>query len=169
MGHNRLMPCLPAPLRSSVQCVLLGLCLLALSSANAQVTTAPAALAGYDPATGDAWLDRHVRDINVYAARHPRAFVDEVSRYYATPRAYVEAMLQQPAWTPGDIFIACAVAQRLEQSCRTPVREWSGERTEGWAGVSGRLGLEPGSREHRLLRTDVEASYRRWARPLLRR
>jgi len=120
----------------------------------------------YVPATGDAWLDRHLLDINRYAARHPRAFADEMSRYYAVPRPYVEAMLLQAAWTPGDVFMACALAQRVGQSCRVAVRAWSRDREEGWAGVAERIGLDPDSKDYRQLRQDVESSYRRWARPL---
>lgn len=161
------MPCLPAPLRVAVQCALVSLGLAVFPYANAQDPAEPAERAEYDPATGDAWLDRHVLDIIDYAARHPRAFADEVSRYYAVPRAYVEAMLQQPAWTPGDIFMACAVAQRAGQPCRSAVREWSRDPAEGWAGVAERIGLHPGSKDHRQLRRDLESSYRRWARPLL--
>ena len=66
--------------------------------------TAPAGAqdaAAYTPATGDPAVDRHLADINEYAARYPAAFADEMSRYYAVPRAYVEAMQQQPDWTAG--------------------------------------------------------------------
>ena len=157
---------MPAPLRFSAQCALLGLSMAVLPHARAQDAAAAAESAAYAPATGDAWLDRHAVDINEYAERHPRAFADEISRYYVVPRAYVEAMLQQPAWTPGDIFMACAVAQRVNQPCRSAVREWSRDHAEGWAGVAERLGLDPGTNDHRQLRLDVESSYRRWARPL---
>lgn len=132
-----------------------------------EAVQAPQEEVTYDPDTGDAWLDRHLADINVYAERYPNAFADELSRYYAVPRAYVEALLQQPAWTAGDAFMACALAQRASQSCRTVVREWSRDHGEGWAGVAERLEVEPGSAEHRKLREDVRSSYRRWARPLL--
>ena len=160
------MPTMPAPLRFSAQCALLGLSLALWPQASAQDAAETGEPAPYAPATGDPWLDRHVLDINEYATRHPRAFADEVSRYYAVPRAYVEAMLQQPAWTPGDIFMACAVAQRVKQPCRLAVREWSRDHSGGWAGVAERLGLDPATKDHRQLRLDVESSYRRWARPL---
>lgn len=168
------MPHLPAPLRSALLCAALAACLGIWSEARAQDAVAGNAVTGnggadYAPATGDAWLDRHLRDINGYAARYPRAFADEVSRYYAVPRPYVEAMLQQSAWTPGDVFMACALAQRVGQSCRVTVRAWSRDHDDGWAGVAGRIGLDPDSKDHRQLRQDVQSSYRRWARPLLER
>ena len=132
---------------------------------GAQALAQPAESA-YQPHTGDAWIDRHLTDINRYAARYPRSFADEIARYYSVPRDYVEAMQQQPAWTPGDIFMACALAQRIAQPCRAVVREWSGDHAEGWAGVAARLQAKPGTAIYRELRKDIERTYARWARPL---
>ena len=120
----------------------------------------------YQPRTGDAWLDLQLADINLYAARYPQSFADEISRYYSVPRDYVEAMLQQPSWKAGDIFMACALAQVAAQPCRAVVREWSRDHAEGWAGVAKRLQSKPGPAPYRELRKDVEATYARWARPL---
>lgn len=120
----------------------------------------------YQPRSGDAWIDRQLTDINRYAARYPRSFADEVARYYSVPRDYVEAMQQQPAWEPGDIFMACALAQRIAQPCRTVVREWSRDHADGWEGVATRLQAKPGAAPYRELRKDIEQTYARWARPL---
>lgn len=120
----------------------------------------------YEPSSGDAWIDRHLIDMNDYAARYPQSFVDEVSRYYSVPREYVEALLQQPAWKPGDVFMACALGQILAQPCRKVVREWSRDHAEGWEGVSARLQPTPAPPIHRELRKDIRESYARWARPL---
>jgi len=167
VGHNSLMARLSARIRDALLCAALVPCLVAANDARAQDALAGSGAADYAPATGDLWLDRHLLDINGYAARYPRAFADEVSRYYSVPRPYVEAMLQQSAWTPGDVFMACALAQRVGQSCRAAVRDWSRDHEDGWAGVAERLGLDPDSRDYRQLRQDVQSSYRRWARPLL--
>jgi hypothetical protein len=120
----------------------------------------------YQPRSGDAWIDRQLADMNDYAARYPASFSDEVSRYYSVPRDYVEAMQQQPAWEPGDIFMACALAQRVAQPCRAVVREWSRDHAEGWAGVATRLQAKPGTAPYKELRKDIERTYERWARPL---
>jgi hypothetical protein len=144
--------------------VLVCLCPALPAAAQPQQPAPPAI--DYQPRSGDAWLDRHLADMNAYAARYPRSFADEVSRYYSVPRDYVEAMQQQPSWTPGDIFMACALAQRIAQPCRAVVREWSRDHAEGWAGVAGRLQVDPGSSTYRGLRKDVEQTYARWARPL---
>lgn len=120
----------------------------------------------YQPRSGDAWVDRQLTDINRYAVRYPRSFADEVARYYSVPRDYVEAMQQQPTWEPGDIFMACALAQRIAQPCRAVVREWSRDHADGWAGVATRLQAKPGTAPYRELRKDIEQTYARWARPL---
>jgi len=120
----------------------------------------------YQPRTGDAWLDRQLADINLYAARYPQSFADEMARYYSVPRDYVEAMLEQPTWEAGDILMACALAQVAAQPCRAVVREWSRDHADGWSGVAKRLQVKPGSAQYRELRKDIEASYSRWARPL---
>lgn len=120
----------------------------------------------YLPRSGDAWVDRQLADINVYAARYPQSFVDEMTRYYSVPRDYVEAMLQQPGWRPGDIFMACALAQAAAQPCRTVVQEWSRDHADGWAGVAKRLQAKPAPAKHGELREDIRQSYMRWARPI---
>ncbi len=161
------MPRLPAPIRSALLCVAMASSTGVWAEAHAQDAVALGRSSPYVPATGQAWLDRHLADINLYAERYPQAFADEISRYYAVRRGYVEALLLQPAWTAGDVFMACALARRASQPCRNLVREWSRDHEQGWAGVAGRVDLEPGSAEYLQISEDVRSSYRRWSRPLL--
>jgi len=144
------------------------LCLLALLLAGLSVVitaTAQTAEAGYEPRSGDAKIDRHLADINDYASRYPASFVDEMARYYTVPRPYVEAMLQQPNWTAGDIYMACALARVAGQPCRAVVREWSRDHSEGWKSVAERLDVKPGSSQYRRLRKGLDETYARWDRP----
>jgi NADH:ubiquinone oxidoreductase subunit len=132
---------------------------------RAAETAAQTADEAYLPRSGDARIDRQLADINAYAARYPQSFVDEVARYYSVPRAYVEAMLLQPAWRPADIFMACALAQVAAQPCRNVVREWSRNHAEGWEGVAQRVQGPTGSARYRQLRERIAETYARWARP----
>lgn len=118
------------------------------------------------PTTGDAVIDRTLADINEYAARYPASFADEMARYYSVPRNYVEAMMKQADWTPGDITMACAVALVAGQPCRTVVREYSKDHAAGWRDVAQRLDVKPGSAQYRRIRKDLDQTYRRWERPL---
>jgi hypothetical protein len=144
------------------------LCLLALLCAVVPFATTVAAQGadeGYAPRSGDARIDRHLADINEYASRYPASFVDEMARYYTVPRPYVEAMLQQPDWTAGDIYMACALARVAGQPCRAVVREWSRDHSDGWKSVAERLDVKPGSSQYRRLRKGIDETYARWARP----
>ena len=135
--------------------------------AQNSVTEQAAADAVYAPRTGNAWIDRHLVDINRYAARYPQSFLDEIARYYGVSRAYAESLVQQPAWEPADVLMACALAKTLTQPCRAVVREWSRDHSEGWAGVIKRLQAKPDAKQSRAVREQIEASYVRWARPLV--
>lgn len=121
----------------------------------------------YQPRSGDAWIDRYLADINRYAARYPQSFLDEMARYYSVSRAYAESLMQQPAWEPADVLMACALARTIAQPCREVVREWSRDHSEGWAGVARRMQDKPDTKQNRAIREQMEASYQRWARPLL--
>ena len=121
----------------------------------------------YEPRSGNGWVDRHLVDINVYAARYPQSFLDEVARYYGVSRAYAESLVQQPAWEPADVLMACALAKTLTLPCRTVVREWAMDHSEGWAGVAKRLQDKPDLKQSRAIREQIEASYLRWSRPLV--
>lgn len=144
-----------------------GLIALVVAAGAAQGTTpAPARTEAAEwPGSGDASVDRHLKDINDYAARYPATFADEMARYYSVPRAYVEAMMKQPDWSAGDIYMACAVAQVAGQPCRAVVREWSRDHAGGWRAVAERLDVRPGTAGYRRLRKGLDDTYRRWERP----
>ena len=142
--------------------VLTAMLLLAMGVCAAQTEET-----AYEPRSGNAWLDRHLVDINMYAARYPQSFLDEVARYYGVSRAYAESLVQHPAWEPADVLMACALAKTLARPCRAVVREWSMDHSEGWAGVAKRLQDKPDAKQSRVIREQIEASYMRWARPLV--
>lgn len=150
---------------------LLLMILLSLPAAQAlaqQVTPVPeSGRQGeeYTARSGSDWIDRHLADINRYAARYPDSFLDELARYHAVPRAYADALLKQPDWTPADVYMACALAQVSARPCRAVVREWARDHEGGWEAVAERLEAGPGSEPYRRLRQAISDSYRRWARP----
>lgn len=162
-------PSMPTSLQFRFAALLLSGVLLFVPQVSAQQSVADTAVGEvvYAPRTGNAWIDRHLADINVYAARYPQSFLDEVARYYGVSRAYAESLVQQPAWEPADVLMACALAKTLSQPCRAVVREWSRDHSEGWAGVAKRMQDKPDSKQNRVIREQIEASYLRWARPLV--
>lgn len=162
LRHNARMPT-----SSSSHTLLfrLGLVLALTPAATAHAVTPATPPPTEWPGSGDASVDRHLKDINAYAARYPAAFADEMARYYSVPRAYVEAMMKQPDWSAGDIYMACAVAQVAGQPCRAVVREWSRDHAGGWRAVAERVEVRPGTAGYRRLRKGLDDTYRRWERP----
>lgn len=121
---------------------------------------------GWEPRTGDAWVDRQLDDINLYAERYREAFIDELVRYQGAPPELAREMLQQHGWKPGDLYYACAMAQLIGQPCRSVVAEWMRDHEGGWADVGRRMGMTPNSSQFRELKRGFVASYDRWGRPL---
>jgi len=125
-----------------------------------------AAADDYQPRTGDAWIDRALRDIGDYAARYPDSFVDEVSRYLGVSRGYAQALLAQPGWRAGDVHFACALAKASAHSCREVVQARTKDYEAGWRDVAKALDVRPGFGEYKRVREAIRASYAHWARPL---
>jgi hypothetical protein len=142
---------------------ILGL-LLAAGVAFAQQP--PGVVAGWNPRTGDVWVDATLADINAYGRRYPDAFADELARYHGAPRDVVSALLAAPGWTPGDAYFACALAHVIGRSCRYVADEWQAHPGEGWGALAQRLGVKPGSPEFHRLKDGFAGSYGRWGRPL---
>jgi hypothetical protein len=118
------------------------------------------------PRTGDAWVDEWLEDMNLHGARYPDAFIDEVARYRAAPRAFVLELLAERGWQPGDIYFACALAQVVARPCAAVVGEWTRDHAEGWGAVAKRLGVEPDSDAFARIKRGIVPSYDRWARPI---
>lgn len=153
------------------------LLLLAGGTASAQQAAPPASLpaapdrgsapaADWNPRTGDAWVDAALADINAYGRRYPDAFADELVRYHAAPREVVAALLAAPAWTPGDVYFACELAQSIGRSCRYVADARQADPGAGWGAVAQRLGVAPGSPGFHRLKDGFSGAYGRWGRPL---
>lgn len=137
--------------------------LAALLGSGAHAQDLPA---GWDPRSGDGWVDAWLGDISRYGARYREPFVDEMVRYYGAPRELVGDLLDRRRWTPGDVYYACALAQVLGRPCRYVVDEWDRDHADGWGGVAQRLGVKPGSADFHKLKRGFVPTYDRWGRPI---
>lgn len=124
-------------------------------------TTAPVDEVG----TGDVWLDTYLADVDVYGRQYRAAFVDELVRYYAAPRAMAVQLLDVDGWRPGDLLLACAVAQRRGRPCRYVVQRF--DATRGWTPLLQAHDMASGSPDLHRIKRDLVDTYRRWARPIL--
>jgi hypothetical protein len=116
------------------------------------------------PRTGDAWIDAHLLDMDLYAARFAESFVDEIVRYHEAPRELVEAALAGGDMRPGDVYFACALARASGRSCRTVLEARREDPAAGWDAIAAGLDVAPAV--YRRIRGDITESYVRWARPL---
>jgi hypothetical protein len=121
---------------------------------------------GWDPRSGDVWVDNWLGDMNRYGSRYPEPFIDEMVRYHNAPRPLVLELLETRHWAPGDVYYACALASVLGRPCRHVVDIYEADRGQGWGAVAHRLGIKPGSREFHQLKKGFVPTYDRWARPI---
>ena len=174
--HNRPMPVRLSPRLSLCAVLVAGLMSLATAGLARPVAEGPAAAAAANPAapadhtayaTGDAWIDGRLADIDAYAARYPDAFADELERHAGIPQAYTLALLARPGWHGGDAWFACFLGRAVQASCRSVVRERSRADSDAtWTAVAAGFDARPGSPAYAALRLVLADSYRRWDRPL---
>jgi hypothetical protein len=121
---------------------------------------------GWNPRSGDVWVDVWLEDMNRYGSRYSDPFIDEMIRYHGAPRDLVEELLLRRRWAPGDIYFACALAKLAGQPCRHVVDLWERDHGQGWGAVAKRLGIKPGSAEFHRLKRGMVPTYDRWGRPI---
>ncbi|BDU15376.1 hypothetical protein [Lysobacter auxotrophicus] len=121
---------------------------------------------GWNPRSGDVWVDTWLGDMNRYGARYRDPFVDEMVRYYGAPRDLVNELLTQRRWAPGDVYFACAIASVLGRPCRYVADMWERDHAQGWGVVAKNLGIKPGSAEFHRLKKGFVPSYDRWGRSI---
>jgi hypothetical protein len=153
------LPAGPPTMRNLIATALLALG-LAAGSAQAQNYTL-----GWNPRSGDAWMDVWLSDMNRYGDRYRDPFVDELVRYHSAPRDLVVELLGR-YWAPGDIYFACALAKLAGQPCRYVVDLWERDHDKGWGAMAKQLGIKPGSAEFHSLKRGMVPSYDRWGRPI---
>src|SRR5687768_2895362 len=122
---------------------------------------------GWNPRSGDVWVDQRLGDINQYGTRYREPFIDEVSRYYGAPRDLVSDLIIRRRWAPGDVYYACSIAQIIGRPCRYVVDEWDRNHGQGWGVMAQRMGIKPGSAEFHRLKKGFVPTYDRWSRPIV--
>ncbi|WP_052108202.1 hypothetical protein [Aerolutibacter daejeonensis] len=143
--------------------------LFALATAVAAFTgsaTAQDYSLGWNPRSGDVWVDTYLDDVNRYGSRYRDPFVNEMVRYYGAPRDLVVDLLTTRNWAPGDVYYACSIAQVLGRPCRYVADYWDEHHGKGWGVVAQELGIKPGSAEFHRLKKGFVPTYDRWGRPI---
>lgn len=103
---------------------------------------------GFNPRSGDAWVDAQLGDVNLFARGNLDGYVDEVVVSTGAPRYYVREMVVDRGWAPGDLYYACLLARALGRPCTYVVEAYEREargRGRGWGVLAQELGIRPGS------------------------
>jgi len=139
---------------------------LALALAGA-AGAAHAQTVGWNPRTGDIWIDTTLGDMNRYGERYRDPFVDELVRYHGAPRDLVVELLGPRRWAPGDVYMACSIASIIGRPCRYVVDAYDRDRGQGWGNIAKQMGIKPGSPEFHRLKQGFVPVYDRWSRPIV--
>lgn len=113
---------------------------------------------GFNPRSGDAWIDAQLGDVNVFARGNLDGYVDEVVVSTGAPRYYVQEMVVERGWAPGDVYYACLIARQLGRPCAYVVDAYEREmrsRGRGWGVLAQELGIRPGSAAFHALKGGV--------------
>jgi hypothetical protein len=119
---------------------------------------------GWNPRSGDVWVDTWLDDMNRYGGRYRDPFIDEMVRYHGAPRDLVSDLLGPRRWAPGDVYMACTIASIIGRPCRYVADIWERDHGRGWGAVAKDLGIKPGSPEFHRLKKGFVPSYDRWGR-----
>jgi hypothetical protein len=113
---------------------------------------------GFNPRSGDAWIDAQLGEVNVFARGNLDGYVDEVVVSTGAPRYYVQEMVVDRGWAPGDLYYACLIARQLGRPCAYVVDAYEREmrgRGRGWGALAQELGIRPGSAAFHALKGGV--------------
>ena len=152
------------PIRHVLKTQLLALA--AALSALAGTAVAQDFSLGWNPRSGDVWVDSQLDDVNRYGGRYREPFVDELVRYQGAPRSLVTELLDR-RWAPGDVYMACSIAAIIGRPCRYVADEWERDHGQGWGELAKRMGIKPGSTEFHRLKRGFVPTYDRWGRPIV--
>jgi hypothetical protein len=131
---------------------------LALGLALAAPVVADDYAFGFNPRSGDAWIDAQLGDVNVFARGNLDGYVDEVVVSTGAPATYVRGLVVDRGWAPGDVWYACLIARELGRPCAQVVDAYEREargRGRGWGVIAQELGIRPGSAAFHALKSDV--------------
>ena len=122
---------------------------------------------GWNPRSGDVWMDSWLGDMNRYGQRYRDPFVDEMVRYHGAPRDLVVELIGPRRWAPGDVWMACNIASIIGRPCRYVVDVYERDHGHGWGNIAKQMGIKPGSAEFHRLKKGFVPTYDRWGRTIV--
>ena len=135
---------------------------LAMALGLAFSAIAGAVTIGFNPRTGDVWVDTQLREVNQYGYDDRDYFIDDLVSNYGAPRYLINDLLVARRWAPGDVYYACALAYQMHRPCGDVVHMYEQDRGQGWGVVAQRMGIKPGSAAFFALKGQVGKSHGRF-------
>ena len=135
---------------------------LALALGLAFTAGASAVTIGFNPRTGDVWVDTQLREVNQYGYDDRDSLIDDLVSNYGAPRYLINDLLVTRRWAPGDVYYACALAYQMHRPCGDVVHMYEQDRGQGWGVVAQRMGIKPGSAAFFALKGQVGKSHGRF-------
>lgn len=113
---------------------------------------------GFNPRTGDVWMDAQLSDMNRYERNDRNYFIDDVVNSFGAPRYVVNEYIVDRRWAPGDVYYGCALAYQLRVPCQNVLRDYDKNHGQGWGVIAKRMGIKPGSAAFHALKGKVGKS-----------
>ena len=113
---------------------------------------------GFNPRTGDIWMDAQLSDMNRYERDDRSYFIDDVVNSFGAPRYVVNEYIVDRRWAPGDVYYGCALAYQLRVPCQNVLRDYDKNHGQGWGVIAKRMGIKPGSAAFHALKGKVGKS-----------
>ena len=134
----------------------------ALTLGLAFAAGAQAVTIGFNPRSGDIWIDTQLRDVNQYGYDDRDYFIDDLVTNFGAPRYLVNDLLVTRRWAPGDVYYACALAYQAHRPCGDVVHMYEQDHGQGWGVIAQRMGIKPGSAAFFALKGQVGKSHGRF-------
>ena len=113
---------------------------------------------GFNPRTGDVWMDTQLSDMNRYERVDRNYFIDDVVNSFGAPRYVVNEYIVDRRWAPGDVYYGCALAYQLRVPCQNVLSDYDKNHGQGWGVIAKRMGIRPGSAAFHALKGKVGKS-----------
>ena len=138
--------------------IRIAVCSLVLGLSFCTGAGASSIAVGYNPHTGDLWLDAQLGQVDGYGRDNGDYFIDDIIISFGAPRYLVRELYYGRRWAPGDIYYACAIAYQARRPCAEVVGAYEKDRGQGWGVIAQRMGIKPGSAQFHALKGQVGKS-----------
>lgn len=100
--------------------------------------------------TGDAEIDQHLQEINVYANSEYESFKNDLSIKFGISTRDVDRYVREEKVRPGDLYYACSISSVSGREVNDVIGIY--KEKKGWGVLAQEYGIKPGSKEFQKLK-----------------